>query len=81
MNKFENVLGGGDWGFLYSEAPCPGELGLGGSCMVRSITSWVMVTWNPPMDRMTDKQTLLKVLPSCNFVGGDKDVRFAFGAE
>ena len=28
----------------------------GGPCMVRSNASWVMVTWDCPVDRMTDTQ-------------------------
>ena len=36
--------------------------------MVRSNASWVIVTWNPPVDRMTDTQTRLKKLPSHNFI-------------
>ena len=44
-------------------------------CTVRSITSWimvtcVMVTWESPVDRMTDRQIWLKALTSLNFFGG-----------
>ena len=37
----------------------------GGPWTVRSNASWVMATWDPPVDR----QTWLKTLPSHNFIG------------
>ena len=40
-----------------------------GSSAVRSGASWVMVAWDPHVDRMTDRQTQLKTLPSSTFVG------------
>ena len=33
-------------------------------CMVRPKSSWVMVTWEPPQDSMTDTLTQVKTLPS-----------------
>ena len=34
-----------------------GESGLAYPCMVRSKASWVKVTWDPPVNRMTDCRT------------------------
>ena len=75
MNKFEQVSGDGhqislaDVGthILYLEGAGAG----GGSYTVRSKPLWVMVTGGLlPVDRMTNRQTSLKTLPSRNFVGG-----------
>ena len=61
MNKFEQVFsfghrmsltGAGLGVSLHSEVPYPGEEWV--PCMVRSNLSWLMVTWDPPKDRLTD---------------------------
>ena len=58
------------WTGLWSWSPDVTSVGrAGGTCMMRSNASWVIVTWEPP-DRMTDTQTRLKKLPSHNFIGG-----------
>ena len=55
---------GQDWG---QGGPMPDIWEGGwGLCTVRSIASWVMVTWGPPP---VNRQTRVKTLPSHNFVG------------
>ena len=42
-------------------------------CMVRFNAPWVMVTWDPTVDKMTGRQTRPKTLPSPNFMRGAKE--------
>ena len=63
MNKFEQV----------SRGPCTEEVGPGGGGLydkVQCITCNGHMGPPPPVDRLTDGQTRLKTLPSCNFFGG-----------
>ena len=49
--------------YLMSERLVPG------SAPYSEVQIWVMVTWGPPVDGITDGRTQLKTLLSCNFVG------------
>ena len=60
MNKFEQVSTDGPQMSLAGRCPCTVRYhvwrGLGrGPCTVRYNSPWVMVRWEPPLDRMPDR--------------------------
>ena len=65
---------------LYIKVPCRGE-GVTRQrkrgCIVKSNALWVMVTWEPLVDKLTDRQTdghdWKCYLPTTSLAGGNKE--------